>query len=478
VLVHGFVLDEKGREMHKSYGNFVEVSEIVRKHGRDPFRLFMLSSTVWEDLKFSDKKIQESRKILNIVWNVYSFAKSYMEVDNYRYSKQNIERFKDALRIEDRWILSRFYKVLKYVREKLDGFRIHEAIDELTNFMVNDISHLYLRIIKRRVWVEENTDDKLAVYAVLFKILRDWIIAFSIATPYIGEYIYQSFIRKIDSNSKTTINLEEWPSHKEYEDFYDEKLDNAINILRDVYEALLSARMRAGIKIRRPVEKCIILTSNRDISESIAIAGDLVKELVNCKNIVVEDLDKRDSYTYIKVEPNLSMIGREFRKYATTIIDYINNNKSRVAEELEKQGFIEVSINGERFRIDNKHVSIVREFIPEYRFVEREWGFAGITLKVSEELIAMGIAREIVRRIQVMRKELNLQLLDEINVDIYIGEDELVDIVNKVRDYIANETRARSLQLVRDKSMVSGRELVREWDIDGVVFVIGISKHS
>ncbi len=476
VLVHGFVLDEKGREMHKSLGNFVEVAEIIRKHGRDPFRLFMLSSTVWEDLRFSDKKIQEARRILNIVWNVYSFAKSYMEVDNFKFDRSSIDKYSGILRVEDRWILSRFYSVLKNVSDKLEGYRIHEAVDELVDFMVNDISHLYLRIIKRRVWIEENTDDKLAVYTVLFKILRDWIIAFSIVAPHISEYIYQGFVRSIDGNNRSSVNLENWPNIEEYRRFHNDELEKAVDVLRDLHEALLSARMKAGIKVRRPVEKCLVLTNNDHISSSINTVGNLIKELVNCSEVVVDNLSNKDKYMYRDVEPDLSRIGREFKGLSSKIVDFVKSNQDLVIKELTSKGYIEFSVDGHKVKITRDHVKVLEKFKPDYAFVERDWGYAGITLKVSDELLALGIARELVRRIQVMRKELNLDLLDEIKTAIYVDDQDLVNVIMKVRDYIMNETRSIELNVTSGKEEIGNMDLVREWDIDGALFIIGIVK--
>ncbi len=473
VLVHGFVLDEKGREMHKSLGNYVEVSQIVENYGRDAFRLFVLSNTTWEDLKFSMKKLDDAVRDLNIVWNVLLFAKSYMEIDGYRYSEKDLDRLSSHLRLEDRWILSRLASLTDRVTRAMDEYRVHEAANLLRDFIVEDLSRTYLKIVRRRVWEEENTPDKIAVYATLFKAMKTWSIMASIIIPHISELIYQELVRSLYNGSAESVNLEKWPDPGELARFRDQGLEDMLERLREIFEALASARMNAGIKLRRPVELCIVVSDDQRFVETAAKASNVIKEMLNCQNVVSMRTEQAVGRIFVrKAKPILSAIGKGFRGLAREIVAYIESRGEEVVKEMER-GSIRIPVPGGEAVITKEHVEIVEEPLQGFSMVKRGWGYAAISTTVSEELALAGLAREIIRRIQVMRKELGLSLTDNIVVEIYADEDAARSI-DRMRDYIARETRSTSINIRRSHGEVKG-SLVREWEIDGELFIIGIS---
>lgn len=474
VLVHGFVLDEKGREMHKSLGNYVEVSEIVRRYGRDAFRLFVLSNTTWEDLRFSMRRLDEVLRDLNIVWNVLLFSRSYMEIDGYRYSEDDLERLSSHMRLEDRWLLSRLSTLVERVTRAMEEYRVHEAANLLRDFVVEDLSRTYLKIIRRRVWEEENTPDKLAVYAVLFKALKTWSIMASTVVPHISEAIYQELVRRLEQDARESVNLEDWPDPGSFARYRDTELEGVFERLREVFEALASARMGAGIKLRRPVEECVIASRDPGYMDAVRKASQVIREVMNCQNVVAIDYSEAlGRIVRRRARPVLSTIGREYRGLARDIASYIEERGVEIARMIEG-GDVEIEISGNRVTIRRDHVEIVEEPVQGYSIARRDWGYAAISTKVSEELALMGLAREIIRRIQVMRKELGLSLTDNILVDIYSDEDSLKSL-ERVADHIARETRSTSIRLLKTQAEVRG-SIVREWEIDGELYVIGVSK--
>jgi isoleucyl-tRNA synthetase len=474
ILVHGFVLDEKGREMHKSLGNYVEVSEVVRRYGRDAFRLFVLSNTTWEDLKFSMKRLEDSLRDLNIMWNVLLFSKSYMEIDGYGYSEEDLNRLSSHLRIEDKWVLSRLASVVEGVTRAMEEYRIHEAVNMLRDFIVEDLSRTYLKIVRRRVWEEENTPDKLAVYATLFRALKAWSIMASIAIPHMAELVYQELIRRFDSTSKESVNLEQWPDIDELSKYRDGRLEKIFERLKEVFEALASARMNAGIRLRRPVEMCIVASDSAEYLEAVERGSNVIKEMMNCQEVIaMRASEAMGKIIRVRARPILSSIGREFRDFARNVASYIEQRGEEVAREVSK-GFVKAIIEGKEVVIRPEHVEIVEEPVEGHVVVKRGWGYAAITTKVSEELALAGLARELIRRIQVMRKELGLSLMDIINVDIYSEEDNL-KAIERVKELIARETRSTSINIKRSQQEVRGA-LIREWEIDGEIYVIAISK--
>jgi isoleucyl-tRNA synthetase len=474
VLVHGFVLDEKGREMHKSLGNYVEVSEIVRRYGRDAFRLFVLSNTTWEDLRFSMRRLDEVLRDLNIVWNVLLFSRSYMEIDGYRYSEDDLGKLSSHMRLEDRWLLSRLSTVVERVTRAMDEYRVHEAANLLRDFMVEDLSRTYLKIVRRRVWEEENTPDKLAVYAVLFKTIKTWSIMASTVVPHISEAIYQELVRRLEPGARESVNLEDWPDPGAFARYRDPELEGVFERLREVFEALASARMGAGIKLRRPVEECVVASEDPGYVDSVRGASQVIKEVMNCQNVVV--IDYSGAFGRIvrrRARPVLSTIGREYRGLARDIAAYIEERGEEIARMIEG-GDMQIEISGSRVTIRRDHVEIVEEPVQGYSIARRDWGYAAISTKVSEELALMGLARELIRRIQVMRKELGLSLTDNILVDIYSDEDSLKSL-ERIADLIARETRSTSIRLLKTQAEVRG-SIVREWEIDGEIYVIGVLK--
>lgn len=474
VLVHGFVLDEKGREMHKSLGNYVEVSEVVRRYGRDAFRLFVLSNTTWEDLKFSMKRLEDVLRDLNIIWNVLLFTRSYMEIDGYKYSEDDLDRLSNYLRIEDKWILSRLASLAEGVTKAMEDYKVHEAVNMLRDFIVEDLSRTYLKIIRRRVWEEENTPDKLAVYATLFRVLKSWSIMSSIAVPHIAELIYQELVRRFDSFSLESVNLEQWPNVEALSRYMDRELEKIFERLREVFEALASARMKAGIRLRRPVESCIVASDNVEYLEAVGKGSNVIKEMMNCQDVVVmRASEARGKIVRIRAKPVLSTIGREFRGHARDIIGYIDQRGEEVAREILK-GDLRIVISGKEVVIRPEHVEIVEEPLEGYEVVRRSWGYAAIATRVSEDLALAGLARELIRRIQVMRKELGLSLTDYINVEIYADEDSL-KFVEKIKELVARETRSTTISLKKSQQEVRG-SIIREWEIDGDTYVIAISR--
>lgn len=480
IIAHGFMLDEKGREMHKSLGNFIEVPVIIERIGRDPFRLFLLSNTLWEDMRFSLDKAGEMIRVLNIVWNVFAFAKTYMTLDRFTYREDLIDELynEKILRKEDLWLLSRLYQVEVEVTNSMNNYRVHEAVNRLIDFIVEDVSRWYLRIVRRRVWSEIESPDKTAVYLVLFKTLKDWLKMINPITPHLAEFLHQKFIRSVDPKAEESINFSNWPDPDEIAKFYDPLLLQAFSVAREVHELVSKARMKAGIKLRRPVSRCSVILRDKSKAEAVSLVSEILAELLNCKEFHVSS-DESELARYVRkiAKPVISVLGREFRSMAPMIAEYIERESEKIASDLEMKDFIDIDLEGRSFRIRRDHVSIEISPIEGFIVASDDLGHAIIDTRISEDMAAEGFAREIVRRIQVMRKEMNLNLLDVIEVSIYVESDEARRFIEKTISYIANEIRGRNIALVNSAEEVSG-DHVREWDIDGERTVIGIRRGS
>jgi len=470
VLVHGFVLDEHGREMHKSLGNYVGTDEAIEKMGRDPLRLWVLQTTTWEDLRFSWKGIEEVKKDLSIAWNTFVFASTYMELDGYDPVEQGLDKYREYLRLEDKWILSRINTLAKKVTEYLDKYLVHEAARLVRRFIVEDVSHWYIRLIRPRVWVEENVPDKLAAYATLYYVLKKWLLLASPMIPFIAEKLYQEFIRPAEPGSPESVHLMPWPGIDE--EYIDEKLEEEMKLIKEVYEASAAARMKAGIKLRQPVKSIIIYTDKEEIAKTIEKYSDLIKQMTNSKNVQVKPVSELGKLVKYKVEPIYKNIGPKYRRKAKQVIQYLLENQDQVAREILEKGKAVLKQDGLEAEITREDVKITPIYIEGYSVQDTEWGAVVIDTRLTEEELAEGLARDIIRRIQVMRKELNLPLDAKIKVWITVPENHRKLVTRKL-DYIAGETRAEEI-ILTDKHPENA--YTKEWEIEGENYKITIKQ--
>ncbi len=469
VLVHGFALDEHGREMHKSLGNYVGLNEVIERVGRDVFRYWVLQNTVWEDLRFSWKGLEETRKDLSVTWNVYVFASTYMNLDNYDPIKEPLNKYINDLRVEDKWILSKLNTLIKKVTKAMDEYRIHDAVRLTRNFIIEDVSHWYIRLIRPRVWVEENTRDKLAAYATLYTVLKNWLILVAPFAPFFTEKIYQEFIRKAEEDAPPSIHLMKWP--EPVEELIDEKLEKQMDIIREIFEAAAAARMKVQVKLRHPVKKVIVFTSDKDVIETVNKHRELIAKVVNAKEIEVKEPSLLEKLLTYRIEPVYSVLGPEFRSLTKKIIKYLEEKSNDIAKDIISKGYHETVIDGEKVRLEQKHVKIIPVFVPGYSVQETRWGSVAIDTKLTREEIAEGLARDVIRRIQAMRKELNLPL--DAKIEAFIAcPDEHKEMLEEKKQYIATEVRAEKILIIPREEVEKIEGLKKTWDILGEEYVI------
>ncbi len=472
VLLHGFMLDELGREMHKSLGNVVDTKDVISSYGRDPLRLWILQTTTWEDVRYSPRSIEQARRDLNVAWNVFVFASSYMSLDNFDPEKYPLESIKDYLRPEDRWILSRLAKLCKKVTTALDEFRIHEAARAIREFIVEDVSHWYIRLIRRRVWEETESPSKIAAYATLYKVLKSWLILAAPIIPFITEYLYQRFVACAESNAPESIHMSDWIEIPE--SYVDEELETEMDIIKEIFENVASIRMRHGIKLRQPLPQLILITDSELVRSAVKDLGDLLRELANVTEVKIVSGNEKGSYVKLEVEPVMRELGKEFRSLAPKIVEIMNSNPEFIAKEVLSKGEAHIKVEDKEVVLTPRHVKVVQKYIEGFDGVDVSWGTILLNLKVSEAELTKGLARDIVRRIQVMRKELRLELDARINVVIVAPSPREAELIRKELKYISEEVRAKDIVITTDKSLAKGA-LVREWEVDEAKYLISIS---
>jgi len=469
VLMHGFALDEKGREMHKSLGNFVPVTEVI-KRGRDVFRLYVLSNTVWEDLRFSWEGMRQALSDLNVMWNVYMFASIYMELDKFNPYKYSLADLKRAFQPEDLWILARLQSLIVEVTDALENYNISSATRALRSFIVEDVSHRYIRFIRRRVWIEEEDPAKITAYYILYKVLKTFLLLAAPFIPYVTEYIYQKMFRNVEGVK--SIHMMEWP--KVEEEWKSVLLEREMVIVNEILETGFSARMKAGIKIRQPLPEAIIFSDDSDVATAVARFNKLIAEQLNVREVKFEEPVKLSYYRALRVEPQMSRLGPLYKDKAPKIAEALRAKKaSKIVEELERRHYIEVEVDSERIRVDASCIKLIEGFKEDYVAQEFSRGLILLNKKLSEYEIKEGIARDLVRRIQFMRKELNLPVDAFIDVEVYASE-EVRKVEKEFKDYIMHEVRAKTLVFRDLKEYTKTEKYSKEWDLDGEKVIIAI----
>ncbi|MEM1587728.1 MAG: isoleucine--tRNA ligase [Candidatus Bathyarchaeia archaeon] len=472
VLMHGHALDASGQKMSKSLGNFISPEDVITKYGRDALRLYELQNTTWEDFKFSWIEVEECWRNLHIIWNVYAFASIYMNLDKFQPSKWSVKRLYKYMRNEDKWLLSKTESLKVKVTEFLERFEVHSAIKELLNYAVEDLSRWYIKLVRRRFWQEKESLDKLAAYATLYYALKNWLILIAPFLPFISEKLYREIMFPAEGK-RISIHMWKWPKIEEklINKDYEEQMD----IVKKVVEAALSARQTLKIKLRQPVKRVMIVTGNLHVKNSLINFKDVILEQVNTKTMEFIPLDDEEKLRRIFALPKLDVLGPIFKSKTTQIIERIKNeNGWNILKSFREKGFFEVSLNEEKIKITPEMVTF-KEELEGFAVGEFANGRIYIDGELTEELILEGLTRDIIRRIQEMRGEIDLPVDAFITVYIKCPSTKEEKIKTQ-KNYIKEEVRAKEVifEIPKDQKF----NLKKQWIIDEETFEIAIKTES
>ena len=474
VCMHGFTLDEQGRKMSKSLGNVVAPEEVVDKFGADALRLYVLSqSAPWEDLSFSWEECGNVYRALNIFWNVYRFPLPYMVLDRFDPAKVTFASVAPALRAEDRWILSRLQAVIKDVDAGMANYELQKSTRALIGFVLDDLSRWYVQLVRERTWVEADDPDKLAAYRVLYDVLGTTVRLMAPFTPFVAERMYQNLVRNTAPDSPLSVHMCDWPQADE--SLLDARLNEDMDIARRIVEASSNARQKAKRKLRWPVRKVVVAAEAPEVGTAVKDLTGVIKDQTNAKEIVL--LAPGESFAELGVEvvPNPKAIGPAFKGNAGKVIAGLKALDGRdMRAALEKDGRYTAALPVGPVEVTPEMVGF-RDVVPEHLAVaDFPGGKVYVDVALSPELEAEGYTRELIRRVQEMRKEMSLNVEDRIKVDVYAGDPKVRDLLMSMKDYAASEVRADALAFKDKKEEVSG--FARDWDVEGTPVSIGLAK--
>ncbi|RLI90953.1 MAG: isoleucine--tRNA ligase [Candidatus Altiarchaeales archaeon] len=457
VLYHGFTLDSEGRKMSKSLGNVVNPEDVIERYGADVLRFYMLLATVpWEDLRFSFDGVKNVERLFTILLNCYSFSETYMKLDKF-----NPEEYRDEdieFEIEDRWLFSRLNSLIDDVTNAMDNCLLFNVVRSIQDFIL-ELSRWYIKLIRDRVWIESNDMRKISAYITLYEVLKKLAIIMAPITPHLSEYLYRNL-----TNGRS-VHLEKWPSSDK--NLIDKKLEEKMGIAQKIFECVASARQRANIKLRWPIQRIIINPKEEEFD--ISNVENLILKVCNAKELKIERRRLN-----LKVKPNYARLGPRFRDEMRLIEEKLKRmNSNEIYEILKREGTLIL----DKFKLTRDDLIFEIEAPGDMVAEEFDKAIVYIDSELNEELFSEAMAREVIRRIQDMRKELMLDEMERIDVFIECDND-FKKYISENKSYIEHETRGKiklgkmgAIKIRKSK----GKNLLREWKIEGKGVIIYIT---
>ena len=461
VIVLGLVQDENGQKMSKSKGNAVDPFEALAKYGADAIRwYFYTNSAPWLPNKFHDKGVTEGqRKFMGTLWNTYAFFVLYANIDDFDATKYTLEY--EKLSVMDKWLLSKLNSAIKAVDEDLANYKIPEAAKALQSF-VDDMSNWYVRRSRQRFWAKGMEQDKINAYMTLYHALVTIAKTAAPMIPFMTEEIYQNLVRSVDESAPESIHLCDFPVVNEAH--IDTELEaNMDNVLKLVVMGR-ACRNTANIKNRQPIGQMYV-KADFEVPE---FYKDIVKDELNVKNVTfTQDVRDFTSYTF---KPQLKTVGPKYGKMLGGIKAALENLEGNAAmDELNATDALKLDINGQEVTLFREDLLIESAQMPGY-VSENDNGITVVMdTNLSEELLEEGFVREIISKVQTMRKEAGFEVMDKIAVT-YEGTEKAEKVFADNASTIADET----LALEVTKAAPAG--YTKEWKINGEAVTIGVEK--
>ena len=440
VVSNGLVLDKNGHKMSKRLGNAVDPFKMIDEYGADAVRWYMISnSNPWDNLKFDQEGVAEvKRKFFGTLHNVYSFFSLYANIDNFSY-KEDIIEFEKRSEL-DQWILSELNSLIKKVDNYYNEYDLTPASREISDFVQEKLSNWYVRLSRRRFWKGEYNNDKISAYQTLYECLSSISKVISPIAPFYSEYIFQCINTVTKKENYESVHLSEFPSSDE--DLINVELEKKINQVRNICSLALSIRKKEKLKVRQPLKKIIIPVKDKNEKNDIENAKAQILSEINVKSI--EFLDSKNSLLIKELKPNFKILGPKYGSIINDISNVIKGFSQEQIEDLERNERTNLTINETNVTIDLDDVEINYKDIEGLSVASGDGLTIALDLKLDKNLIDEGIARELVNRIQNIRKSKGLEVTDKIEINIKKSE-KLENAIKSNLDYIKGETLANKL---------------------------------
>jgi isoleucyl-tRNA synthetase len=449
VVSNGLVLDKNGQKMSKRLGNAVDPFKTLEEFGPDATRWYMISNAnPWDNLKFDSEGIAEvRRKFFGTLYNTYSFFSLYANIDNFNYSAPEVSGeipLNERPEI-DRWILSELHTLIKVVDDAYADYEPTKAARAISDFVQENLSNWYVRLCRRRFWKGEYGTDKIAAYQTLYTCLLTVAKLAAPIAPFFMDKLYRDLTKATNSEEFESVHLAKFPNS--VENFVDKSLESKMMKAQTVSSLVLSLRKKEMIKVRQPLQKILIPILDENQRAEIEAVSDLIKAEVNVKEI--ELLDDASGVLVKQIKPNFKALGPRFGKDMGLISKEIQSFTSQQINEIEANGELALVISGKSILLSLEDVEITSQDIPGWLVANANGITVALDITLTPELINEGIARELVNRIQNLRKDSGFEVTDKIKVQL-IKEATLEKAVLANENYIKSETLTKSLEFVSE----------------------------
>ena len=466
VVSNGLVLDKEGKKMSKRLGNAADPFETMNEHGADATRWYMISNAnPWDNLKFDLEGIAEvKRKFFGTLYNTYSFFALYTNIDNFQYKEEDIP-LKERPEI-DQWVLSELHTLIKTVDEAYADYEPTRATRAISEYVQENLSNWYVRLCRRRFWKGDYQKDKISAYQTLYTCLITVAKLSAPVSPFFMDRLYKDLTNTTHTENFESVHLADFPVYDE--NIVNKELESKMAKAQTISSLVLSIRQKEKIKVRQPLQKIMIPVLDEKQKNEILAVSDLIKSEVNVKEI--ELLDDASGILVKQIKPNFKVLGPKFGKDMKLVASEVAKFSQEDIQKIEQQGEISIEINNKSSILQLQDVEISSQDIEGWLVATSGPLTVALDVTINEELRKEGIARELVNRIQNLRKDSGFEVTDRINIKI-LKNSLVEDAVASNLDYIKTETLTAELNF--EEELENGTEIA----FDEVNTKLFIQKH-
>ncbi len=441
VVSNGLVLDREGNKMSKRLGNAIDPFLMLETHGADAVRWYLMhNSQPWDNVKFDPSGVEAvKRKFFATLFNTYSFFALYANIDGFRYREEEIplERRPEI----DRWIISLLNSLIREVDAYLEAYEPTRAARAIQSFVVDHLSNWYVRLSRKRFWKGAYNEDKISAYQTLYAVLESVAVMMSPTAPFFSEFLFKSLNAVSQRRKEESVHLSNFPASDP--EAIDKKLEERMQLAQDISSLVLSLRKKVNIKVRQPLQKILIPVQNESFREQLERVAPIILAEVNVKEI--EYVSDTSGIVKKRVKPDFKKLGPRLGRQIKELARVLGNLSQEEIVDFESSGQITLKIPDQELTITTDEVEILSEDIPGWLVANLGELTVALDINLSEELEDEGLARELVNKIQRLRKESGLNVTDRIKLKI-AGDEKIKRSVNRFKNYICSEVLASDVE--------------------------------
>ncbi len=445
VVSNGLVLDKNGNKMSKRLGNAVDPFATIEKYGSDPLRWYMITNaSPWDNLKFDVEGVEEvRRKFFGTLYNTYSFFALYANVDGFDYSQEEVAW---AKRPEiDRWILSLLNSLVKDVDTYLNAYEPTRAGRAISDFVNDHLSNWYVRLNRKRFWQGGLTEDKLSAYQTLYTCLETVAKLMAPIAPFYADKLFCDLIAVTGREQVESVHLSDFPVC--HEELIDKALEERMQMAQDISSMVLALRRKVNIKVRQPLHVLMVPVLDEHQKESIEAVKSLILNEVNVKDM--KFVDNTAGILVKRIKPDFKKLGPRYGKIMKSLAAQIQQMSQEDINAFEKAGTFTLQVDGQEAVIERADVDIFSEDIPGWLVANEGRLTVALDITITDDLKKEGLARELVNRVQNLRKSSGFDITDKVNITV-ASSAEMDDAITEYKEYISNQVLANSIEIANE----------------------------